>query len=399
MRKYLKILANPLLYYSNKSGNSVFRNFSMFKQTGNLYHETISKADVGKVLEYRFYLNKKLRSFYILTALILYLIFIHLKFSITGLLFFELIYILLCMGAKLLCSNKYHQHLVKKFGQYEVVEFCPPVSDEKYEGYIANFKSKIIVILICIAILALPSLFLRFGIKHSLTPKWNGFKYSIVLSNIYTSIYPKTSKIYDMRAYANYMLRNYDKALNDYKIALNLSGRDFTEHDVVRLENLLFLQKKSSNSQDAIDLFEKYINTKRMTPLEKSQMLWIKSIFKIENHLPLGILEDYDNLIASLKPTDIKNQFYITCDKAYMLYLLEKYETALLEYNSALTMAIENGYKGDMKTLYAERGWTKKQLGMNLEANSDFVNSKIPAEQLPEYEPTYKLQGFVKAKF
>lgn len=399
MIKYLKILANPLLYYSNKSGNSVFRNFSLFKQTGNLYHETISKADAGHVLEYRFYLNKKLRITYIFSALILYLIFIQLNFSIAGLLFFELIYILICTGARLLCSYKYHTHLIKKFGQYEVVEFCPPVSDEKYEYYLANFKSKIIVICLCIAILAIPSQFLSFGIKHTLTPKWNGFKVSVALSNIYTAIYPKTSKIYDMRAYANYMLRNYDNALNDYKISLNLSSKNFSEKDVIRLENLLFLQKKSTNAQDAINLFEKYISKKRMTPLEKSQMLWIKSIFKIENHIPLGILEDYDNLIASLKPADIKNQFYITCDKAYMLYLLEKYETALLEYNSALAMAVENGYKGDMKTLYAERGWTKKQLGMNLEANSDFVNSQIPAENLPEYEPSYKLQGFVKAKF
>ena len=399
IKKYLKTLANPLLYYSNKSGNSVFRNFSLFRQTGNLYHENISKPDVGKVLEYRFFLNKRLKTVYILSALILYLLFIHIKFSLIGLLIFECLYIIICMGARLICSYKYHLHLVKKFGQYDIVEFSPPVTEEKYDYYIANYKSKIILIIICIAILFIPSLFLSFGIKHSLTPKWSGFKRAIVLSNIYNTFYPKNIKVYDMRAYANYMLRNYKDSLNDYKSTLSLSGRDFSKRDVVRFENLLLLQKRETNAQDAVDNFEKYLNMKKLSVLEKSQMLWIKSIFKIENHLPYGILEDYDNLLFSLKPTDIKNQFYISCDKAYMLYLLEKYESALQEYNSVIALAIENDYKADMQTLYVERGWTKKQLGLNLEANSDFINSKVAIDKLQEYEPSYKLQGFVKEKF
>lgn len=50
---------------------------------------------------------------------------------------------------------------------------------------------------------------------------------------------------------------------------------------------------------------------KKMSILEESQMLWIKSIFRIENNSPESIIADYDNLLASLNPKDAKiNSIY-----------------------------------------------------------------------------------------
>ena len=79
-KKIIEIISNPLLYYVDKSGNSVFRNFCLVKETGNLYKTAIPKSNAGKALEYRFQLDKYLKRVYILTPVILYFIFIHLKF-------------------------------------------------------------------------------------------------------------------------------------------------------------------------------------------------------------------------------------------------------------------------------------------------------------------------------
>lgn len=400
LKKYIQILSNPLLYYSTKDGNSVFRNFSLFKETGCRYNEIFEKQNVGKALEYRIGLENQFNLYCFLTIAILYLIFIHLQFSIYGLLFFEITTIVIIMSIRLKISFKYHNYLLARFGEYESVEFEPPINDRKKEEYIAQFRSKIILIFICIGIFLAPSLILSFGIKHSLTPKFNGYKRAIVLSNIYNFIYPKDAKIYDMRAVAHYMQRDYEAALKDYKKALDLSGKNFTKSDIIRFENLLLLQKRITSSHDAVDVFNEYVTKKKKSVLEESQMLWIKSIFKIENSIIDSILQDYDDLLSSLNPKDTKNQFYISCDKAYMLYLMQMYDKAISAYNILIDYAHENEneFSKELQSLYAERGWAKKRLGDDIGANADFGASNIPLEKLPDYEPAYQNQQFVNGK-
>ena len=271
-KKYIKILSNPLLYYADKEGNSVFRNFALVKQTGYAYHKEFQKQDVGKALEFRFGLDKKLKLGYFLATLILYLIFIHVKFSLWSLLFFEVIWIVILSGIRLLCSRLYVEYLVRMFGVFEVVEFRPSVSERKSEEFVALFRSKVILIVLGILIFLIPSFLLQFWMKHSLTPKHNGYKRAIVLSNINNAIYPKVSNVYDMRAVAHFMMRDYDKSLKDYETALDLSGRRFTKRDYVRFENLLLVKKKVASSQDAVDIFNEYITKKKMSVLEESQM-------------------------------------------------------------------------------------------------------------------------------
>ena len=399
-QKYIRILSNPLLYYSTKDGKSVFRNFSFVKETGCMYDATFEKSNVGKTLEYRFHLDNCLNLTYFLTALVLYLIFIHLKFSILGLLFFELLWVLIVTAVRLHFSYQYHNFLIAKYGQYEVVDFEPPITKRKSDEYLAQFRSNIIVGIIVIALLLIPSFLLNIGMKFSLTPKHNGYKRAIVFSNIYNFVYPKDAQIYDMRAIAHYMKRDYDESLKDYKKALDLSGKNFTKRDVARFENLLYLQKRVTSSQDAVDVFNEYVTKKNMSVLEQSQMLWIKSIFKIENSIIEGILQDYNDLLASLDSKDVKNNFYISCDKAYMLYLMQMYEQALNSYDILIKYAQDNEtvFSKELQSLYVERGWTKKRLGDNMGANIDFGASQIPADQLRSYEPAYQNQQFVIEK-
>ena len=179
MKKIIEILSNPLLYYVDKSGNSVFRNYCLFSNTGNLYRTTIPKANVGNALEYRFKLDKYLKLAYFFTPVILYFIFIHVKFSIFSLLFFEFLLLLIINGVRVLCSSLFSEFLVRQFGRYELTEFIPPVPKAKIDGYVALFRSKIIAWCILIGLFFLPAFALQGVINYNLVKKHNKAKQAI----------------------------------------------------------------------------------------------------------------------------------------------------------------------------------------------------------------------------
>ena len=61
LQPYIKNAVNPLLYYVDNDGFSVFKNFCLFKNNGNLYNKIIPVKDAGQVLEYRINLDKKIK--------------------------------------------------------------------------------------------------------------------------------------------------------------------------------------------------------------------------------------------------------------------------------------------------------------------------------------------------
>lgn len=396
-KKLLQVISSPLLYYVDKDGNGVFRNYCLFSETGNLYRTSLPKANVGKALEYRFDLDKKLKWVYFLTPVILYFIFIQIKFSLLALLMFELLWIGLITLARVFCSYLYREYLLTHFGHYEATEFTPPISQEKYDSYVSVFTSRVVACLIAIVLFFIPSFIMAGVLKFQLSSKRNHFKQAVSTANTYFALYPKNEKIYDMRAYARFMSKDYEGALNDYKTVLEISGKKFSKHDYTRFANLLYLQKKMSTAHEAVDVFNEYVTKKKMSVLQESQMLWIKSIFKIENNMPETIIQEYSDLLSSLKKDDFKNQFYIASDQAYMYYLMEDYTTALASYNALIAYAENNSeqFSDSVNSLYAERGWTKKRMGDEYGANVDFVESGIDYSKLDDYEPKFANQQFV----
>lgn len=400
LKKIIDTLCNPILFYADKAGNSIFRNFCWFKNTGCLYNFKLTKPQVGKILEYRFELEKYLKPAYYIIPIIIYFIFIHLKYSIWTLLGCELLWLILIFVCQYICSYLYSNFLVKNFGAYQIVDFKPNLPAHKMEEYKANWKSKIIVIAIIVGLFFLPSLLIKYAIKLNVVSKKN-FSTAIKLSNFYFALYPKNESIYDMRAYAFYMNRDYENSLKDYKKVLDMSGRSFHQKDFVRFANLLLLEKKLSTPENAVDVLNDYATRKKMSVLEQSQILWIKSLFRIENNSSDTIVQDYNDLLASLNKKDVKNQFYISSDKAYVLYLMEDYESAINTYNLLISYAEANRkeYSKELKSLYAERGFAKRKLGDELGANSDFVASGIDPFELDKFEPSFNEQEFVVDKF
>lgn len=402
MRKnFLEILSNPLLFYTDKDGESVFRNFCWFENTGCLYRANFPKANIGKVLEYRFKLDKCFKWVVFLTPVILYFIFIHLYFSIWNLLLFEFLCLGIILGVRIYLSSLYSEVLMKSFGAYELCEFEPPIPKHKTDEYVSLFKSKVIALLVVLALYFLPALILQFSIKMNLTPKHLHCKTALALSNIYTSLYPENERIFDMRAFSKFMEKDYAGALEDYKTVIVLSGHKFTQKDSTRFANLLLLQKKIGTAREALALFDEYLAKKKLSILYKSQMLWVKSIFKIENNITDNIIQDYEDLLASLDETDVKNQFYISSDLAYILYLMQDYSLAVNNYNSLIQFVGDNKemFTKELKSAYAERGWARKNLGDEVGAAQDFAASGIAMEEIANYEPSYEPQKFMVDKF
>jgi tetratricopeptide (TPR) repeat protein len=288
--------------------------------------------------------------------------------------------------------------LTRNFGKYQVVEFQPPISSVKYTEYLNLFYSKAIALLIVIGLFFLPSLILKYSIKLEVTKhKFSGV---ITTSKIYFMLYPKNEEIYDYCAYAKYRQKDFEGAIKYYTTVLNLSGKTFTDKDFPRLANLLYLKKTISSPNDAIDLFNEYSTKKNASILQNSQLLWVKSIFRIENNITEGIIQDYEDLLSSIDSKDTENWFYISSDEAYILYLMREYSSAIAIYNIIIAYAETHKDKHvkDLKTLYAERGFAKRQTGDNDGANADFILSKIEAYDLAKYEPSYSNQEFLLIK-
>lgn len=400
LKEIFETLSNPILYYVDKAGNSVFRNYSITGYTGLLYRTTIPKANAGKILEYRLMLDRYLKISYVFIPVILYFIFIHVKFSLFGLLFFEFLWLVLVNSCRLYCSYLYNVFLARNLGKFEYTKFAPNVPKAKKEEFAAVYRSKIAVISIIIVLFLFPAFIMQYVMKLSVNAKKN-FHQVVKLSDVYFALYPKSQKVYDMRAYARAMERDYKGSLSDYKMVLELSGKHFGKQDYVRFANLLFMQKKVTTPTDAVDVFNEYVTKKDLSILETSQMLWIKSIFKVENNIPEGIVQEYDDLISSLDSKDTDNQFYLSSDKAYILYLMGEYASALEVYNMLVSYAQGNQkqYGKQLVSLLAERGFTKKHMGDTAGAAMDFAMSQISPAELPKYEPSYTDQEFVVDKF
>ncbi len=394
--KIVRVLSNPLLYYVDKSGNSVFRNYCLFKNTGCMYRTTIPKANAGKMLEYRFELDKILKRVYFLTPIVLYLIFIHTRFSIWSVLWFEFWWLAIVSGCRIAFSCLFSRQLVKAFGKYEVIDFRPSISKEKSDEFMSIYFSKAVALLIVLMLCFTPSFLIKTAIKRDIT-KAKKFSQAVSLSKLYFALYPKNEKIYDMRAYAKFRQKDYEGALEDYQTVLDFTGKKFYKEDLIRLANLLYLKRVLSTSNEALDLFNEYATKKDASVLQMSQLLWIKSIFRVEHNITEGILQDYSDLLTSLDEKDTENQFYVGCDRAYILYLMQEYQLAIDSYNPLISFAASDKekYGEQLRTLYAERGFAKLKVGDTKGADEDFLSSGITPWDVKNYEPTYSNQVFM----
>ena len=401
IKKYIDILSNPLLYYVHKDEYSVFKNFCLFKNNGNMYGRAIEIKDAGGVLEYRMDLGKKLRLFTIFLTIIMYLVFIHLLYSFAGLLLCEIIWIVLLFAGRIYCSELYKLKLIKAFGQYTVTDFIPPVNEQKSSQYRNNFFGKISLIFIALAVFAGLSFVLQKLIKYNVNKSNPNYNNAEILSDIYIKIYPKIPVIYEISAQADYISGDFKGAAENYIKAFEMYNKKFTQKDFVRFANLLYILRKSSGSRDAIDKFNEFATKKNINTEKQTKLLWIKSMFSIASGMPEFVVNDYNDLLASVNPKDKKSEFYILSDKAYMLYLMKNYRESLNIYNNLIPYALKNkkDFERDIPRLYAERGFTKKKLRDNTGGNSDFLESKIDMYEIKKYEPKISEPAFIAQKF
>ena len=400
LKSFFSKLSNPLLFYIDKSGHSVFRNYNLFGKDGYLYNEIIQVKDAGKLLEFRIELDKKLKILNIFFAMVLYIWFIHLNFNFFLMMFFVLAWSCIVYGLRRFASKIYSQKVFEYYGIYEIVDFNPNISREKKDLYEKNYASKIIVYAITIIILFLPAGILLKTISFMGNRKEPNLAHINALTSIYTAIYPKTPLIYDINAVSKYKNGDFVGAADDYIKIFKIKGKHFENKDYRRFANLLYLVRKTKGTQNAIDIFNEYSTIKSMNLEQKLKLLWIKSIFSINANEFEYVTSDYDELLEYVSG-DKKKEFYILADKAYMLYLMKDFKSAILIYNNLIPYAQENTktFGNQLKSLYLERGFAKLEFGDKQGANSDFIASKVDINEISLYEPVLKQIDFIIGDF
>ena len=401
LKTILYKLGDTHLFYTDKSGNSIFKNYNLFSDDGCLYRTKYSMPEAGKVLEYRFDLNRYAKYAKILSFILIYLIFIHMRLSIFSVVLAISLFFALCFAFRSVCGYFYDKKLLDTFGSYKIVNFEPQLSPEKKKEYISNYRSMVVLSLAALFVLTLPALVMYGFIRLNVRSQKPNFKAIVQVSKMYTKIYPKTPLIYDISAYAHYATEDYEGALKDYETIFKLCGKNFESRDLTRFANVLFLSKRLYGAQEAVDKFNEYTTEKKASLFEQSQLLWIKSMFSVKNDVIDAIAQDYEDLLISIPDSDSKNKFYILCDKAYMYYLMNEYEAAVRTYDKAIALALQIGgvSQGEINNLYAERGYTRAQLKDAPGAKDDFNQSRYSQEELPNHEPKEAGQGFIIDKF
>ncbi len=402
LSKIFDKISNPLLFYVDNDEHSVFRNFCLFSNDGNMYDKNISVHQAKPALIYRTELNKRLNVYTFLMTFIIYLLFIHTLYSIQGLILYEILWVILFFAGRMLCSELYKRKLISLYGNYRVVDFEPAIGKDKRRDFRSNYISKVVALILCIVLVIIPAILLQKLIKINLNKKVPNYNAALTISNIYTLIYPQNTFILETKALSDYVDGNFEQASGNYIKAINLSGKYFNpKYDYVKFANLLYLLKKSEGSQQAIDKFNELSTEKNLTTDEQIKLLWIKSNFSIVNDCSESVISDYDDLLMLVGKSDAKSSFYILSDKAYMLYLLENYEQAMAVYNSLIDYATKHlkNFGKELPRLYAERGFTRRHLKQRIEADGDFIKSNIDLYSLKKYEPRKVEQGLIIERF
>jgi hypothetical protein len=297
-------------------------------------------------------------------------------------------------------SKIYSQKVFEYYGQYELVDFNPNISRDKKDLYERNYMSKIIVYAGILLILFLPAGILLKTISFMGNRKEPNLKYINALTSVYTAIYPKTPLIYDINAVSKYKNGDFVGAADDYIKIFKMKGKHFDDKDYRRFANLLYLVRKAKGTQNAIDVFNEYSTAKSMNLEQRLKLLWIKSIFSINAKEYEYVLQDYDELLDFVAG-DKKKEFYILADKAYMLYLMKDFKSAILIYNNLIPYAHEDmkTFGNQLKSLYLERGFAKLEFGDKQGADSDFISSKVDINEISLYEPVLKQIDFIIGDF
>ena len=132
--------------------------------------------------------------------MLVYFILIHTTVNLWTILLGEIVWIALYFGARTICANLYSKFLFTHYGKYVLEEFAPEISKKKQKEYHYSFYSRITKYAILILLFFVPALLISSIMKIDLNLKKPHFKAAINISKIYSFIYPKTPKIYDMEA-------------------------------------------------------------------------------------------------------------------------------------------------------------------------------------------------------
>lgn len=242
-------------------------------------------------------------------------------------------------------NKLYENYLERYVGTYRKVKFQPTIykiEPKAYEIYKKTPRYSVFVLLFMM-IAFLYYAFMPIVIDSFVTA--GKYKTAVAASNIYLKFIPIIPDVYAQRAYSNFMLKNYQDAIKDYKSANDYSYSTVYNYDIIGT----------------------------------------KTYFAPFNE----VIADFDKEIANQK--DEKRKQYISCEKANYLLKNKHYAEALKIYNELITTyRKQNDVLFSPQEVYNNRGTAKLAIGDTLGAD---IDKSIAKKICPEckYELDCKL--------
>lgn len=329
---------SPMNFYTIKDGKTIIKSTDT-TPTGYEFDKIFSPEDLSRIWA-SIKLHKRVSTIliFLFFLLLLYLIiFPKFVFLVNNSWYINAIIIMfaasiVCWIVTLIFSIFFRQNLQKKFGEFKKVRFerTSQVDSKYYQIYKFELVKVSIVLLGILTVLACIN---PFTITKKLLNKGK-YEDVIKITTIGSNIFPIAQEWYSMRGWANYKLKNYTQAINDFDTAYYLGAEGF---NIMNFDNKIFVKYQLKEYDSAINDFDRAI---RMADndSERDEFLW---------------------------------------DKAQFLYNIGQYEKALDVYNELVVKAEDDRIFLLKDRLYAERAMVYKALGKEDAASQDIEKSAL----------------------
>ncbi len=161
---------------------------------------------------------------------------------------------------------------------------------------------------------------------------------TVKLTTTWSKVWPRNPKWYSLRAYANYKLKNYDNAINDYDKAYKLEN---DEYKMMNFDNKIYIRYITKDYQSALNDFDTEIEN-TADSYTKDSLLWDKAqfLYNIKNYKES--LKIYNQLLLNSENDQIyllQNRLYY--ERSQVLHALGFEKEALLDVISAKNLNLE----------------------------------------------------------
>ena len=206
---------------------------------------------------------------------------------------------------------------------------------------VRNHRGIVIVLTIIFLIISLIAVYSLPYFAQNLIRN-NNYSKAVSLISVRNIFPPHNSYNYSLRAYANYKLKNYDAAVNDFDKAYRLEN---DEYKMMNFDNKIYIKYVQKDYEGAIKDFDAEIE-KTSDSYTKDSLMWDKAQFLYNTENYNEALKIYNQLLINSNDDGIfllKSRLYY--ERAQILTALDRHKEALQDISDAQDLNLEQTFQ------------------------------------------------------